>query len=365
MNLKEVLREYTQAWAPSGHEKDMAVLLKKRLEQYCDSVKVDRVGNVIGFIKGTKENAANVMVFAHMDSLGLVVRNIDEDGFLRLDRVGGIPEKVLPGLKVTVGTVNGGYVDGVIGMRSHHSTPAEEKYVVEKVGCLYVDIGAKSREEALAVGVDIGCFVTYKPDFQPLLGTRIAATAVDNRGGCLAITRVAELLKESRPACNAYIVGTVWEEFNLRGAMMAARSIKPDAAISLDVCLTGDQPSNDNPLFSVRVSDGPTLTYYNFHGRGTLNGTIAHPGMVNLALRSAEECDIKLQKFASTGMLTDASYLQLEDEGVAVLDMGFPARYTHTPVEVCDLEDIEKLSVVVHRMFMGIDDDFSFNRYDI
>ena len=118
-------------------------------------------------------------------------------------------------------------------------------------------------------------------------------------------------------------------------------------------------------LFSVKVSQGPTLTYYNFHGRGTLNGAIAHPRMAELALKAADECGIRLQKFASTGMLTDSAYLQLENEGVALVDMGFPARYTHTPIEVCDLEDIEQLSAVVHRMLLGIDSGFSFNRYDI
>jgi len=365
MDLMNVMREYALAWAPSGHEKQMAILLKKRLETYCDSVRVDRVGNVIGLIQGTEENAPNVMVFAHMDSLGFVVRNIDDNGFLRIERMGGIPEKVLPGLKIAIETAHGGTVCGVIGMRSHHSTPAEEKYVAEKIGALYVDLGAKNREEVLAAGVDIGCFATYLPDFQPLLGTKIAATAVDNRGGCLAITRIAERLRESRPACNVYLVGTVWEEFNLRGAMMAARSIQPDAAIALDVCLTGDQPGGDGTLFCAKVSEGPTLTYYNFHGRGTLNGAIAHPRMAELALKAAGECGIRLQKFASTGMLTDSAYLQLENEGVALVDMGFPARYTHTPIEVCDLEDIEKLSAVVHRMLLRIDSGFSFNRYDI
>ena len=365
MDLKEVLREYALAWAPSGHEREMACLLKNRLAPYCDALSVDRVGNVIGLIRGTSEIAPKVMVFAHMDSLGFVVRNVDANGFLRIERLGGIPEKVLPGLKVAVQSNKGGCVYGVIGMRSHHSTPAEEKYVAEKIGALYVDIGAGRREEALQAGVDIGCFVTYKPEFQELLGSKVSATAVDNRGGCLAITKLAQLLHKNRPACSVYLVGTVWEEFNLRGAMMAARSIQPDVAIALDVCLTGDQPGGNSDLFPVKVSGGPTLTYYNFHGRGTLNGTIAHPGMAQLALDSAKSQGITLQKFASTGMLTDLSYLQLEQEGVAVLDMGFPARYTHTPIEVCDLTDIAQLSEVVHTMLCRIDHTFSLNRYDI
>ena len=250
-------------------------------------------------------------------------------------------------------------------MRSHHSTPAEEKYVAEKIGALYIDIGASSKEEALAAGVDIGCFVTYKPEFLPLLGSKVSATAVDNRGGCVAITAIAEQLSKNRPECDVYLVGTVWEEFNLRGAMMAARSVKPDVAIALDVCLTGDQPGGGSDLFPVKVSGGPTLTYYNFHGRGTLNGTIAHPGMAQLALDAAKDCGITLQKFASTGMLTDLSYIQLEQEGVAALDMGFPTRYTHTPIEVCDLEDIRQLAEVVCRMLHKMDSGFSFNRYDI
>jgi putative aminopeptidase len=149
---------------------------------------------------------------------------------------------------------------------------------------------------------------------------------------------IANLLKKEQPRSTVYLVGTVWEEYNLRGAIIAARACKPDIAIALDVVLAGDTPDLKN-RFEVFLGKGPALMMYNFHGRGTLNGTIPHKGLTDLAMSAAKQLNIPLQRFAAVGILTDSSYVQLEGNGIAALELGFPARYAHTPTEICDIKE--------------------------
>ena len=363
MNMMETLKDFMLTPAPSGYEKEMAYKMMDYFRPFVDEVKLDRVGNVIAKIAGTDgENLPRLMVFGHTDQLGFIVRHIESDGYIQVDRLGGIPEKVLPGLQLLLRSEDGKWHKGVFGPKAHHATPAEEKYKVDLVTSLFIDIGAKSAEEVRALGIEVGCPVIYKPSFENLQGTRVTGTAVDNRGACASLIGIAEELHNNRPACDVYLVGTVWEEFNLRGAMMAARTVKPDMAIMLDVTLASD--THDlRSRFEDRLGEGPCVSLYSFHGRGTLNGTLPHAPMFELCKRAAKEEELPLQRFASLGIVTDAAYLQLEQDGVACLEMGFPARYTHTPIEVCDVSDLEKLSKLVAAIARRVDKDFQLNRF--
>lgn len=362
MDIKSILKEFMLTPAPSGYESNMAYLLKLRLEKYCDEVTIDRVGNCIGKIKGTESEPIRAMVFAHMDQLGFIVRKVEKDGFIQVDRLGGIPEKVLPALQIMLRSEGGTWHPGVFSTKAHHATPAEEKYKVEQVTSMYIDMGACSDTEVNNIGIYTGCPAIYKPEFTELMGTKVTGTAVDNRGACACLVDIASQLSVNKPKCDVYLVGTVWEEFNLRGAMMAARTIKPDLAISLDVALTGDTKDLCSK-FDVIMGKGPCVQLYSFHGRGTLNGTLPHENLFNLAKQAADRDNLSFQRFAALGILTDASYLQLEGLGVACLEMGFPARYTHSPVEVCDIQDIIGLAKLVNAMLSMIDNKFNLNRY--
>jgi len=362
MDLKGVLKRFMLTPAVSGYESEMAYAFIDEIKGYVDSTRIDRIGNVIAKIKGSKDDALKVMVYAHLDQLGFIVRKIEDDGFIQVDRLGGIPEKVLPGLDVSIRTKSGGYVDGVIGMKSHHATSPDEKYKVDFVTKLHLDIGASSAEQVRKAGIEIGCPALYKPKFGELMGDMVFGTAADDRGGCASLVRIASLLKDKKPKADIYIVGTAWEEFNLRGAMMAARTIEPDVAICLDVMLAGDTPDL-KVRYEDKIGNGPCIGMYSFHGRGTLNGTLPHAGLVKLAEKTAEEEKINTQYFAGLGILTDSSYIQLENEGVAAIELGYPARYTHTPVEVCSVEDLEKLSELAVGMLTRLDKTFELNRY--
>jgi putative aminopeptidase len=362
MKLVDVMKDLMLTEAVSGYEQKMVKKMSAYFTEYADSVRMDRAGNTIAEIKGTDDSALKIMVFAHMDQLGFIVRKIEENGLIQIDRLGGIPEKVLPGLEVSVSTIDGEYIPGLIGNKAHHATSADEKYKVDLVTSLLIDIGASTKSQVLSSGIHIGCPICYKPSFTQLLGSRISGTATDNRGGCAALVQLANTLKENRPTSTVYLVGTVWEEFSIRGAIFAARDIQPDLAICIDVALPGDTPDLSG-RYDVGLSKGPTVTLYNFHGRGTLNGTIAHNGLYKHALHCSKDLGINLQEFASLGMLTDSAYVQLEGNYIGCLDMGFPARYTHSPVETCDPNDIEQLTMIIAHMTRTMDGKFNINRF--
>jgi len=347
----------------SGYEGKVVKVFCNHAKKVSDDVYVDRIGNAICKVKGTQnEDPHKVMIFAHLDSLGLVVSKVNEQGFIYVDRLGGIPEKVLPGLRVSIRTLDDKYLPGIIAVKSHHATSTEEKYKVDKVTDLYIDVGASCKEDVIRSGIRVGCPLVYEPRYEELLGNRISGTFVDNRAGCACLLRILDLIDMQKPGVDTYIVGSAFEEFNLRGAMMAAREIKPDFAICIDVTLAGDTPETLK-RFTGDLGKGPVVSLYNFHGRGTLNGFIAHESLYKLAIQCAEKTNIPLQEFASTGVLSDSSYVQFENGYTACLDMGYPARYTHSPVEMCDLNDLELLSKLIHNMLLNIDDNLKTSRF--
>lgn len=358
----DTLKAFMLLPAPSGYERAMAYAMKDTLLPFVDEVNLDRIGNVIAKIQGSDSKSPRIMVYAHMDQLGMMTRRVEPDGFIQVDRLGGLPEKVLPGLHLAIRSTDGQFHPAIIGMKSHHATPTDEKYKVDPVTSLFLDVGARSAAQVREMGIEIGCPAIYQPSFTALHGTTICGTAVDNRGGCASLVGLASWLKENRPKSDVWLVGTVWEEFNLRGATIAARAIQPDIALCLDVVLAGDTPDLKSH-YEACLGGGPAINLYTFHGRGTLNGTLAHEGLVKLAVQTAADASMPLQRFASLGIITDSAYVQLEGTGIVSLDLGFPARYTHTPVETCDVQDIEHLSQLVGLMIMQISPDFDLNRY--
>lgn len=362
MDIIATMKDFMLTAAVSGYEARMSQKLSTYLEPYADDIVIDKIGNTIARIDGTDSASPVAMVFAHVDQLGFIVRRIENNGLIQIDRLGGIPEKVLPALNVSVGTIGESLVPGIITTKAHHVTPPEEKYKVDLVTSLFIDVGAQSRQEVLDAGVRVGCPVCYTPSFTRLMGTLVSGTAVDDRGGCAALVGIAELLAKDRPKSTTYLVGSVWEEFNLRGAIIAARQIKPDLAICIDVAISGDTPDLAG-RYDTALSNGPTVGLYNFHGRGTLNGTIAHNGLYRLALARGEKEGINVQEFAALGMLTDCAYVQLEGLYTPCIDMGFPARYTHSPIETCDTQDIEQLSHLIASMVSSVDSRFSLQRF--
>lgn len=360
--LKSILKDYMGTIRLSGYESRMAYKFKEHLSRYADRVRIDKIGNVIGTIEGTDPEAPNLMVFAHMDVIGFVVSRIEPDGFLRIERVGGISEKIVQGIAVMVGSEDGQYYPGIIGAKAYHIQSPEDKAKVDPFSSLFVDIGAASEHKVNELGIYVGCPVTFAPHYVELLGSRVAGAYIDDAAGLANLIQIASIISDKRPRCTVHLVGTVMEEFNARGAMMAARSVKTDMAICLLGPGAGDTP-DQRGVNNVVLGGGPAVTMFNFHGKGTLNGNIAHQGMYQLLKKTARELGIPLQRSAARGALTDTAYLQLENDGIPCLDMGMPDRYSHSPMETCDLRDLEQVGLLVAGFIASVDRDFNLNRY--
>jgi putative aminopeptidase FrvX len=342
MSYIERLEKYCLTPAMAGFEDEMIKKLKADLAPYVDEIRVDVLGNVITTIKSDQAVAPEVMVFAHTDSLGMIVKKVEENGFIRIERVGGVPERILAASNVVLQAADGRLVNGLIGFVAHHLTPPEDKYKVKPINECYVDIGAKSAKEVADAGVQVGTPVIYRPSFEKLLNNRVAATSIDDRAGCALLVELAAHFKKNRPNVTLHLVGTVQEEFNLRGAMVAAQQIKPLAAISLDLVAASDTPDIKDGN-GVALGKGPIVGTYTFHGRGTLNGLIPNPKLLALVDQAAADLKINLQRHATIGLLTDASYVQLVGDGVACVDLAWPTRYTHSGVESCSIDDLDQL----------------------
>ena len=320
-----------------------------------------RLGNLTLTAPGADPAAPKVMVFAHTDQMGLMVRRIEADGFIRVERLGGVPERILPALEVVVMNRRGEAIPAVVGVKAHHATPQDEKSKVVPYDHLYLDLGVDSADAVRALGVDIGSPVTYRPAFQRIAGSRIAGTALDDRAGCAALMELLRTALEKPAPATLHAVFSVQEEFNLRGAMLAAERLRPDAAISIDIMVASDTPDLAE-RGELRLGGGPAIGLYSFHGRGTLNGTLAHPALLNHLVEAGARAGLTLQRSAHTGCLTDSSYVQLVGGGIPSIDVGYPTRYTHAPIEMCDLGDLVGLVELIEAALAGMDRGFSFAR---
>jgi putative aminopeptidase FrvX len=346
----------------SGYEGRVRRVIAAKLGELGIASRSDRLGNLIATLEGDPDTPS-VMLFAHMDQLGLVVRKIEASGLVRVERLGGVPEKALPSQEVLFCVAKGRDRPGVIANKSHHATAQEEKYRVLPYPELYIDAGFSSSAEVLAAGIDVGTPVVYAPKVVEFAGGRIAGTSIDDRAGCAVIIEVARALNELPRRPTLHLVFSVQEEFNLRGAVTAAQALQPDIAIQLDIILATDTPDMA-ARGDVRLGGGPAMSMYSFHGRGTLNGTIPHPALVALFDATARDDGLPLQRSAHIGALTDSAYVQLVGQGVAAIDLGFPTRYTHSSLEVCDLADLEGLTRLLIDGIRRIDGKFSLDRDD-
>ena len=344
----------------SGHEDRVRREIRKRLSDIEVESRTDRLGNLTAYFPG---DGPSVMLFAHMDQLGFIVRKIEENGMIRLARLGGVPERALAAQEIVICVPTGRDITGIIVNKSHHATSGDEKYQVVLSDDLYVDVGMASSMAVRAAGIRIGAPVVYAPYAHVLGEDRIVGTSVDDRAACAVLLEMARLLKARTGGPPVHLAFTVLEEFNLRGAQPLAQRLAPDIALQLDLMLATDTPDMAGKG-DMLLGGGPGMSLYSFHGRGTLNGVIPHPAMVSLFEAAAEAEAIPLQRSAQVGVLTDLSYVQLAGEGVASVDMGFPLRYSHSARELCDLNDLVALTRLLYAGLGRICPNFSLDRDD-
>ncbi len=343
----------------SGHEDRVRRAIAGKLSEDGIDSRSDRLGNLIATFEGA-EDAPSVMLFTHMDQLGFIVRKVEEDGLIRVERLGGVPERALASQPVLLCGAKGD-VAGIIYNKAHHATQPDEKFTVTKTPDLRIDTGHGSKAAVEAAGIAIGTPVVYRPHVLPLANGRIAGTSVDDRAGCAVLVEVARAMAAREGGPTVHVVFTTQEEFNLRGAQVAAQTLKPDIAVQIDIMLTSDTPEMAD-RGEMLLGGGPGISLYSFHGRGTLNGVIPHPSAVRLMEDTAAAEGLTLQRSAQVGVLTDLSYVQLVGEGVVAIDAGFPMRYSHSSLEMCDLSDLEGLTQLLIAAAARIGPDFDLLR---
>ena len=356
--LKDNLQQLCSILSLSGYEDGVIRFITDKLKDYPFEVDVDPLGNVIVQLNQRKDSR-RIVLFAHMDELGLVVTNILDNGFIKVERLGGIPEKSLAGTEVLIEVENQSW-RGIVGTTSHHVTPQEQKMKVKPVTEIFLDFGFDSKEQVLSAGIHPGTPIGYARKFFTN-ETRVFSNALDNRAGCAALLQLIEEVPIDELQWEVFIVFSVQEEFNLRGVLPAIRKIKPDLGITLDIAIAADTPDLQGKN-DIQLRNGPCIGYYTFHGRGTLGGVIPNPKYVKFIEQLAIDNDINLQKYATMGILTDASFSQLENNGFPIVDIGFPIRYSHAPIESIDLVDLQQLVSLLVIILKSLNAEVNFSR---
>jgi endoglucanase len=332
MTLVEILERLANASGVTGREDEVKSLMIKYLKPYADEVKEDKIGNVVAIKKG-KKNSPKLMLAAHMDEIGLLVKTITKEGFLQFMKMGGIDDRVLLAQKVMVCTENG-LLHGIIGSKPPHIQKEDERKRVLASDELFIDIGAENQEEARKMGVRIGDPVEFDIKFAKLSKDVVIGKAFDDRAGCVAMIEVMKRLEKTD--CTIFAVGTVQEEVGCRGAVTSAFGLSPDLGIALDVTVAGDTPGVKESEAPVKLGKGPSLSIAD-------SGLITHPKVLKLLIDTAEENKIPYQLEAGLAGSTDASRIALAREGVPSGPLSIPTRYIHSPTSMINLTDVENV----------------------
>lgn len=314
--FKDMIKTIVEAYGPSGRERTAAEVIKAFVAPHADKVYYDALGNLIAYKKGV--SGKKIMLATHMDQIGLIVTHIDDKGFLRVSNVGGVNPTVSIAREVM-------FENGARGVTYFET----EKKKLTEAGMpeLFIDIGAKSREEAEAK-VEIGDVAVYAPHFFEM-GRFISCGALDDRL-CCAIA--AEAFNTMETEHDVYAVFTVQEEVGCRGAGPAAYAIEPDLAIALDVTLTGDTPKC--ATMSVTAGNGPTIK--------VMDSSVIVPLSVREFLKKCAEAEnIPYQYEVLRAGGTDTSAIQRTKDGVLAGCISIGTRYIHSPVETASMDDIE------------------------
>lgn len=336
--IAELLKKLSNAHGISGYETTVASVIKEEVKPYVDEIKTDKMGNLICVKKG---DDFKIMLAAHMDEIGLMVQYIDEKGFLRFVAVGGWYNPVLVAQRVLVHGRKG-IIHGVLGNKPPHVMDEADRKKPIELADLFIDVGAKSQEEAEALGIEVGTPITIDREYTKLSGTVVSGKAFDNRIGC---TMLISALKEMKTKHTVYAVFTVQEEVGLKGAKTSAYSINPDIAIATDVTIPGDSPGIERRKAPVFMGEGPVIVMVSASGRGHL----ADPRVVDWLKKAAEKNNIKYQIEVGDGGNTDATAINFERGGIPSVPVSVAARYIHSPVEVADLKDIEQGALLLSK----------------
>lgn len=329
-----LLSKLTEAFGVPSQEGEIAAMMSAEFKKCGYKVEADRFGNVIA--RSPKSGEHPVMIGAHMDEIGLMVKFVTDKGFLRFIKVGGIDDRVLPNQRVVIPTPTG-KIYGVIGHKPPHVQKKGSERRAPEAKDLFIDIGAKNRKDAEKLGVRIGTPVGFDMPARKLANGLITAKALDDRVGCYGLIELAKRLKGE----DVVLVGTAQEEVSMfaKGAALSAYHIQPRAFIALDTSVAGDHPEiSEEDTGGVSLNKGPAIALVE---AGAI-GNVADQTILELIMNTARKAKISFQLEVIEGGATDAATVYSVRGGIPSIAIEVPTRYIHSNVSVCAEKDIEK-----------------------
>jgi len=327
MNMIDEIKKLSSLSGVSGFEHNVSEYLTERLGKCCDDVQIDSLGNVIA-LKKSKSGKGKVMLEAHIDEIGMIVKSIDENGFLLISPIGGIDPRILYGNTVVVH----GSSDfaGVIGAKPPHVMTSDDYTEIVDFDKLYVDVGMNADEAR--ENVPVGSVITFDSVTTELKNGFLASKSLDDRASVIVLIDVLEKLKDAKLGYDLYVCACVQEEVGLRGSLVAAHSVNPDMAIAIDVthATTPDESKN-----TFKCGCGPVVC----------KGPNIHKAMCRKFIQTLDSASIPYEievEGGNTG--TDAWSIQVAREGVPTILLSIPLKYMHTPIETLNIEDCENVS---------------------
>ena len=340
------LRRLIATPSPSGFEQRAQQVIREEVRHYSDELRTDVHGNVIAALN--PDGNPRVMLTAHCDELGFLVRYIDDKGFIYFAPIGGFDPSTLPGERVYIHTANGPIL-GVIGRKPVHLLQSDERGKAPKLSEMWIDIGVNSKEEAQAL-VAIGSVATRAAQLETLRGDVVVSRALDDKSGVFTVIEAMRRLYEQREKLKAgvFFVSAVQEEVGLRGARTSAFGVDPLIAVAVDVTFTSDHPqTSKHEIGDIALNGGPVIT---------IGGHI-NPRIYNFLITAAEEAGIVYQiDPQASGTGTDTDVIQVARAGVATGLVSIPCRYLHTGSEIVSLKDINEIAELLSRFVLALDE---------
>ena len=341
---KEFLYAYLNNASPTGFESPGQQIWLDYIKPYINSHIVDVYGSVVGVVN--PKASYKVVIEAHADEISWFVNYITDEGYIYVRRNGGSDHQIAPSMRVNIQTEKG-IVKGVFGWPAIHVRDAA-KEEAPSLKNIFIDVGAASKKEVEAMGVHVGCVITFADELTELNKQWIVGRALDNRMGGFMIAEVARKLfeKKKKLPFGLYIVNAVQEEIGLRGAEMISRRIKPDVAICTDVTHDTQSPMyNKKESGNLKAGSGPVLCY----------GPAVQNNVLKMVLDTAQKRKIPFQRQAvsrSTG--TDTDSFAYSAEGVASALISLPLKYMHTTVEMVHKEDVENVINLIYEFLLQL-----------
>lgn len=315
---------------PSGFEIETAKIYREYTAKFADRVYTDVMGNSIAVLNEKAE--LKVMLAGHYDEIGFQVVYISDEGYIYFRNVGGIDRLTVPGTEIEILT-NKGRIPGVIGKKPIHLVKEKERDTVPKLEDLWIDIGAENKKEASNI-VSIGDPIAVRSNYKRLGKNKIMSKGMDDKIGAFVAAETLRELSAKKISCAVYAVGTVQEELGLRGATPSAFGIDPHVGFAIDVGFATDVPDiPKKESGDLKLGKGPALS------RNADNNPVLLKKLTDVAKKKKIKYQVKAGFRASGG--TDTSTIQLTRSGVATALISIPNRYMHTPVEICDIRDVE------------------------